>query len=73
MAEAISRLTYAAQSLHVNTTCKSIDKMLNISLWRKKTPPAAFYWNNFLNDVERGIKFGRYYKGFFKQSQRNLF
>ena len=37
-AEGISRLAYAAQSLHVsNTTCKSIDKMLHSFLWKNKT------------------------------------
>uniref|UniRef100_I3KX85 Reverse transcriptase domain-containing protein n=1 Tax=Oreochromis niloticus TaxID=8128 RepID=I3KX85_ORENI len=37
-AEGISRLTYAAQSLHVdNTTCKSINKLLYSFLWKNKT------------------------------------
>lgn len=37
-AEGISRLTYAAQSLHVdNTTCKSINKLLYNFLWKNKT------------------------------------
>lgn len=37
-AEGISRLTYAAQSLHVdNTTCKSINKILHNFLWKNKT------------------------------------
>uniref|UniRef100_A0A1A8QY68 Reverse transcriptase domain-containing protein n=1 Tax=Nothobranchius pienaari TaxID=704102 RepID=A0A1A8QY68_9TELE len=37
-AEGISRLTYAAQSLHVdNSFCKSVDKMLFNFLWKGKT------------------------------------
>jgi len=37
-AEGISRLTYAAQSLHVdNSFCKSVDKMLFNFLWKNKT------------------------------------